>query len=270
MFKKTALVASIGLALSVTAQADYQWELGTDYATGDIEIGSFDADLDVFSVYGTYFLDTVDTSKGPLAEAAFLDRASSVQVDYSNGEFDGIFGDVDVEGYGIEGRYVFDQSGWLVDFGYRQDEFDNDDIETFSIGAGKYIAENTALVVSYANTEDDFDVDSDAYGVNLEHLWSLEQGAIKLDAGYTFVDPDQGDEVNVFSVDGTYYVNNSLGFGVSYALADSDDTDLEDWSLYSEWFINEQVAVSLAYTESEDDKTGVESDAIVISARVRF
>ena len=36
MFKKTALVAGIGLALSVTAQADYRWELGGDYTMGEI------------------------------------------------------------------------------------------------------------------------------------------------------------------------------------------------------------------------------------------
>ena len=37
MFKKTALVAGIGLALSVTAQADYRWELGGDYTMGQTD-----------------------------------------------------------------------------------------------------------------------------------------------------------------------------------------------------------------------------------------
>ena len=37
MFKKTAIVAGIGLALSATAQADYRWELGAGYAAGQFD-----------------------------------------------------------------------------------------------------------------------------------------------------------------------------------------------------------------------------------------
>ena len=37
MFKKTALIAGIGLALSATAQADYQWELDAGYARGSFD-----------------------------------------------------------------------------------------------------------------------------------------------------------------------------------------------------------------------------------------
>ena len=52
MFKKTALVAGIGLALSVTAQADYQWELGGDYTYGEV---SADVKNNDFSnIYSTW------------------------------------------------------------------------------------------------------------------------------------------------------------------------------------------------------------------------
>ena len=37
MFKKTAIIAGIGLALSATAQADYNWELGAGLAAGSVD-----------------------------------------------------------------------------------------------------------------------------------------------------------------------------------------------------------------------------------------
>ena len=80
MFKKTALVAGIALAMSAAAQAEYQWELGAGYSTGEFDIGDQNPDNDVLSGYGTYFIDAVDDTKGPLAEAAFLDRTSSISM----------------------------------------------------------------------------------------------------------------------------------------------------------------------------------------------
>lgn len=270
MFKKTALIAGIGLALSATAQADYQWELDAAYSTGDIEIGPVDADQDVLNLNGAYFLEAVDISKGPLGEAAFLDRASFVGFDYSNGEIDTDAGDLDVSAYGANGRYVMKDSGWLVDLGYRQDELENEEVDTFSIGGGKYILENTTVVLSYANADADSSGEADIYGVDVEHLWNLEQGAVKVEAGYAYSDFENLDEANIYAVAGTYYLTNSLSFGASYSLSDSDDAEIDSYSVFGEWFIKEQAVLSLAYESSEDDNSSLESDAIIASARVRF
>ena len=280
MFKKTVIAASLGLALSSTAQAEYQFELSSNAHTGDIEIGNVDADRESFGLTGTYYLGSVDTSKGPLAEAAFLDRASSITLDFSIGEIDFDDGDFDVDHYSAESRLVSKETGWLVDLGYRRTEIDNEEIDTFAIGVGKYVLENTAVVLSYANSDAvalnyvDFDVEStgdfDRYGLAVEHLWQLETGAIKLDLSAALVDVDNADDINVWALGGTYYLNPSLGFGADYSHSDSDETDVEDWSLFAKWFVTEQVELSLAYSEQEDDELGLESDAIMFNANVRF
>lgn len=271
MFKKTALVAGIGLALSAAAQADYQWEVGSGYSAGEIETNFGDADVDVFSAYGDYYLESVDTSKGPLGEAAFLDRASSVSANFSNGEIDADDGgDADISGYGLDGRYVWKDSGWLVDLGYQQDEIENEETDTFSIGGGKYILENTALVLSYANVDADNAGEADVYGLDVEQLWDLQQGALKLEAGYARTDYENIDDSDTFALGGTYYLNNNLGFGASYSNSDSDDAEIDTWRLYGEWFINDQADVSLGYESTEEDDTDVEFDAIMLSARFRF
>ena len=96
MFKKTAIVAGIGLALSATAQADYRWEVGAGYANGTVDTETKNTgndqnnnnDADIGSIDGTYYMETVDTSKGPLGEAAFLDHASNITLGFTDGEVD--------------------------------------------------------------------------------------------------------------------------------------------------------------------------------------
>ena len=120
MFKKTAIMAGIGFALSVSAQADYRWELGGDYSAGTTDtklktpLGSRDNsnDADIFSASGTYYLENVDTSKGPLSEAAFLDHASNITLFGSDGEVEfSNFDNKDGQTYGAKGRYVAEGPG---------------------------------------------------------------------------------------------------------------------------------------------------------------
>ena len=65
-----------------SAQADYRWELGASYLKGD--------DYQEGTIGGSYYFNDVDTSKGPLAEAAFLDKSSYVGAGYSQGEIDAL------------------------------------------------------------------------------------------------------------------------------------------------------------------------------------
>jgi hypothetical protein len=292
MFRKVAIVAGVSAALSSAAQADYQWELNGAYVTGDIEEGSFEADQDLFVAAGAVFFEPVDTSKGPLAEAAFLDRASGIAVDFENGEIEGSRGvKADIEGYGIQGRFINKYSGLIFDVGYRQDETETSvayaggdwketwETDTFSIGLGGYVADNTSLLFSYGNI-DTGGSEADTYSADVEHLINLGQGAaLKLDGGYTYVDPQSrfGDDGNNISLGGTWYVTRWLGFGVDYERADFDELETDGWTLSAEWFVNEQIAVTLAYTDVEstyDEGTYFESqqtsDTVLLGVRARF
>ena len=169
MFKKTALVAAVGLALSVTAQAenDYRWELGGDYtrSTVDADVkssagnASDNIDADIGTVSGTFYLTPVDTSKGPLAEAAFLDHASNITLAFTDGEvdlnsLDNELQDKDGQTYAVDTRYVAEGPGWqlsgvLVDLSFERSEPGDAEIDTYGIGIGKYITDTTTLVLNY-------------------------------------------------------------------------------------------------------------------------
>jgi hypothetical protein len=291
MLKNTAILASIGLALSASAQADYRWELGGDYSTGTTDtelktpIGSFeeDNDAEVFRAYGTYYLEKVDTSKGPLGEAAFLDHASNFTLFGSDGDVEfSNFEDKDGQTYGASGRYVaagpgWKLSGWLMDVGYERREPGEAEIDVYTIGIGNYITENTTLVVNYENVGVNNGGDTDGYSVDLEHMWLLSHGGIKANASYGVVTVKEADDTDVYVVGGTWYLNNNLGFGANYQHTSENGYEIDGYSVFSEWFINESVAVNLAYEEAQPDdidfgNTTLETDisAVTLGALVRF
>ncbi len=71
--------------------ADYQSEISASYANSDSERRD-DSD---YGVSGTYYFKPVDSSQGPLAEAAFLQRASGISLTYTRSESDYAFSQLD-------------------------------------------------------------------------------------------------------------------------------------------------------------------------------
>jgi len=299
MFKKTALVAGIGLALSVTAQADYRWQLGGDYTMGDIDTKikdrntgasrSDNVDTDIGRLYGTWYMEPVDTSKGPLSEAAFLDHASNITIFGSDGEVqlseiggNNNFNDEDGQRYGFESRYVAEGpgwklSGWLVDLGYNRFEPGDLEIDNYNIGIGKYLTPNTTAVVSYENSSLNNGGDTDSYALDLEHMWLTSHGGFKARGGFGRTTVSERDDVDTWLVGGTWYFTNNIGVGADYLNTGADGYEIQGWQVNSEWFITESIAVNLAYSQLDPDdidftnaKVELENESITLGALVRF
>ncbi len=289
MFKKTAITTAIGLAVSAAAHAQqdpivtgdtlvdtYRWEVQADYSTGEIETGfTDDIDEDVFRISGSYFFDNVDTTNGPRSEAAFLDHASDVTLFYSYGELDGDIIDEDIDEYGISGRWVTERAGWIFEGSASRTEPDNAELDTYRVGVGKYLTASTTLVVSYINADLEIDDlgsdDTDGFNAGLEHFWGFDNaGGIKLEGNYGYINVDDGDDIDIYNVTGTWYINNDLGIGAGYGNIDDGGGEAEEIKVFAEWFFTPKFAVNLEYNEREIDDTDIESEAIMIGARLRF
>jgi len=299
MFKKTALVAGIGLALSVTAQADYRWELGGDYTAGQTDTTikdrntgaseSNNVDSDVGRLYGTWYMENVDTSKGPLSEAAFLDHASNITLFGSDGEIqlsevgnNNNLDDEDGQRYGFESRYVAEGpgwklSGWLVDLGYNHFEPGDLEIDNYNVGIGNYVTPNTTLVVNYFNSSLKNGGDTDAYSLDLEHMFLMSNGGFKAraSAGRTII--SERDDVDTYLVGGTWYFTNNIGIGADYLNTGANGYEIQGWQANAEWFFTESFAMNLAYSQLDPDdveftnvKLEQETDAVTLGAKFRF
>jgi hypothetical protein len=267
MFKKTAIVAGLGLALSAGAQADYRWEFGAGYTAGSLDYETKnpktvddDNDTDQFDVSGTWYMETVDTSKGPLGEAAFLDHASHITLAYTYGEVD-LDGQDDADGdtYTFDSRYVAEGpgwklSGWLVDVGYERFEPEDREVDTWSLGIGKYIFQNTTLVLGYENVNINNGGDADRWGVDLEHFFPFSgSGGLKARAhgGKTVV--NDVDDPTTWGIGGTWYIGNNWGISADYEKDDIDGFEVDQVAVGVEWFITESFAVEVFYEDTQPD-----------------
>lgn len=290
-------VALLSTTLSLPVFA-YQFEVEAEYSDSETDYdGSFspDMDEDSISINGTYYFSDVETNKGPLSVAAFLGRASNISAFYSDGETDidgaeisfsgpapmgGLapYGstigftftipeyEIDTEEYYVSAQYIHAESGWLVEASYGYVEEDSDfgiDIENdiYGIGVGRYIAQNTRLMLDYVHTETDVDFgvvdtssDTELVNVGLFHVQELGNDTyydVSLDI--TNIDPDDGDDSHAYSLGATYYFTSHIGLGFDISHVDGDDIDTTSYGVSGEWFMTDNFSISLSYVRTEID-----------------
>lgn len=276
MFKKAAISVGVGLVLSAPTYAQqyigdvYKWEVDGAVAAGEYSGNFDDTDFESFAVSGSYFFDGVNNTKGPLGEAAFLDHASDITAFYTYAEIDDNGIDVDGDTYGVSGRFVTDSAGWILDGSYARTEPLNAEIDTYTIGAGKYITENTTLVATYWNGDADEGGDTDGAAIGLEHFWKLSSGGIKLEGNYGFVNVDDADDIDIYNVGATWYATQRLGFGAAYGNFDAGGIEAERYSAFAEWFIIRGIAANLEYVHDELNDTDFEVDSIALGVTLRY
>ena len=100
-----------------------------------------------------YHLSPVDNSKGPLAESAFLDRASGISLDFERLSDDTI--DIDANTHSISGHFVSKDTGWTFGIGFVNADIDNLNLDTdqLSLTIGRYTSENTTVAFNWDSTE---------------------------------------------------------------------------------------------------------------------
>lgn len=256
---QTAVV--ISALFSVATQADYQTELGVAIGESEIEIGNFDIDGNVLGLTAEFNFAPVDTSKGPWAEATFLDKSSLINIDYIEVDFDG----VDADSTGLSGRFVT-ATNLIIEASYQ----DSDDADILSIGVGAYLNDNLDLVVSYTDQDDE---DISILAANLHGLTSMGGGAsFSYDLGLGYA---EANDENGTSITGgiTFYPNSAFGFGASYNLNSADDIDVTTLGVIVDYFVSEAIRLSFSYetVEVDDDNIPLDGpDTLLIGAAVRF
>jgi hypothetical protein len=277
MFKKTAIITGIALAMSAGAQADYDWELGAGYTGGTISQEAKnrvdksqrikqDNDTDAFDVSGTWYMETVDTSKGPLGQAAFLDHASSITLGTGyNKTRVSQQNNPDGETYVADMRYVAEGPGWklsgfLVDLGFERQELGDNKVDNWNVGLGKYITQDTTLVAEYKyqSLNNGSGSGIDYYGGTIESFFAMGDGGLMASANFGRSYVSNREDVDSYGLAGTYYLGSNLGFGLSWEQSEEGGYEVNSYGVSAEWFISENFAVTLAYSDiAADDVTGI-------------
>ncbi|WP_407305025.1 putative porin [Acinetobacter sp.] len=236
--KKLAIASALLSALAVTGTANaYQAEVGAAAAYVDPDNGSSGS---AFGVDGTYYFNPVQTRNAPLAEAAFLDRASNVNAQATFADR----GDLDNNTYGIGAEIFVPNSDFYLSGNISQNE-----TERFNIQGQKYDFDTTyyAAEVGYLPApglliaaglkgyDNDYDDGVDPT-LRAKYVTTLSNGKdINLEAGAAFGDLDE------YNLAADYFIDKTLSIGADYH--NNDLTDQSEFGINARKFINQQVSL---------------------------
>ena len=232
--KKLAIASALLSALAVTGTANaYQAEVGASAGLIDPDNGSSSGS---FGVDGTYYFNPVQTRNAPLAEAAFLDRASNVNGQYEYNEV----GDDEVHQYGVGVEYFVPNSDFYVsgNVGRQDIKFDNGaDYDTTLYGAEiGYLPAPGLLIAAGLKGYDNDNDDGVDPTLRAKYVTTLSNGKdINLEAGAAFGDLDE------YNLAADYFIDKTLSVGADYYSNDLNDNS--EFGVTARKFFSQQVSL---------------------------
>ena len=244
--KKLGLATA--LLLAMTGAQAYQFEVQgqSEYTDTTVNDKDFTGGLQ-----GTYYFKNVDATKGPLAEAAFVNQASNVSLAYNYGEIGTQGIDITAHNYGAKAEaYVptkfvpayasASYSHTILDS--KNDNAKDDSGDRYALELGVLPTQNFLVAVGYTSAANQAAVD--AFNV-------MGNGVAKAAAEAVTIGDDQ-DAVTARAkyVGGIDNTNMSIGF--ESAIIYGDDTA---YQFKTDLFLTPKLSVGASYAESSYEGT---------------
>ena len=270
----TTLVATFGVARA------YQAEIKASY-----ENTSFDGDnedLDTFGISGKYYLNGVQRQNSPLAEAAFLGKASNIGLAYANSSINEDGADLEIDTIGLNGEFFIPNSQFYVSGSLNRSEATiegefgkvSDDNVGYALEAGYLPVDGLLIAAGVAKENlDPVYLSQNGFIDTFSNISSVaDETAVTLRAKYVtqignhFTNFEGatyfGDET-AYRLGADLYIDPTLSVGVSFM-----DTTLNEfdtvWSIRAQKFFTPALAVGLNYTTTDG------ADSFGINGTFRF
>ncbi len=269
MFKKIALSAAL-LALFGTAHA-YQAEINAGYENTDIDESE---NVDTFFINAKYYLNAVNIANKPLAEAAFLSKASNIGLGYAKSSTDDDFIDLDLDTVGVSGEFYIPNSQFYVSAALNQVDFGDEDNTGYAFEVG-YLPMTGLLLAVGAAKENIDPVQMANYGFTTNFANAISAGedtAVSLRAKYVtqignyFTNFEGlsyfGDETS-YRLGADLYLDPTLSLGVSFADSTADDSDTI-FAIRAQKFFTPAFAMGVNYSTTDG------ADSYGINGTYRF
>lgn len=260
----TAIVATSSFALASFALSEtYRTEINASY--GEHESDLYPSDNYSISLVGAQYFSPVDTTRGPLAEAAFLQKASSFSLLLANSDYESYSQNSDSYFRGASVTYFIPNSLFFIgaavaesklvgtyyydDLEYSYEDKISADWDT-QVHATLGIAPIDGLQV-WSEFSDDVSV-SDYWNLNAKYVKPLAgERAFSVVTRYT---DNIVLDVRSLNVEVDYYFTRqlSLGLGVAhFVFGDSDADDDYSSRIRARQFINENASIELTYFSAD-------------------
>ena len=271
------------------AQASESYKVETHLSYSSSETDSSEAKH--YSLQPVIYFSDVNLRDHPYAEAAFLERASSITLYHSKydaktdypSESDGSMSGVHV-GYHVPSSPVYIMVAYTASEGKSSSLFGDYTSEGryYNLGLGYYISDGLFVGASYSGGEfkvPDYDLTSKSndYGVSVKYVSELSgDRAINIQGGYSVDNNDDGTDKETdrtVRLSSDYYLNRrlSLGAGVSQYTGDNSSGDGSDYGVNLRFFFNTNLSarVGIYKFEAKNDE-GSNSDSLSLTLSARW
>ena len=296
--KKLGLATA--LLLAMTGAQAYQFEVQgqSEYVDTTENDKNFTG-----AVQGTYYFKNVDSSKGPLAEAAFLNQASNVSLAYQYGQYDAPVeegrSDIESHVYGAKAEAYIPTKfvPAYASASYSHTHFDSKNSETpdgngdrYALELGAVVAPNFLVAVGYTSVADEtaldaFNVmgngvvkavgeaatigeDQDAVTARTKYVGNIDgtNMALGLEAGLVY------GEDTAYQLKTDLYLTPALSVGASYVESSFAGTPDSAWGANVNYFITPAVAVGASYVNAnaKDNTENLDTQTVGVNAKFRF
>ncbi|WP_139850652.1 porin Omp33-36 [Acinetobacter pullicarnis] len=249
-------------------------------------------------VEGTYYLKDVDSSKGPLAEAAFINQASNVSAAYSYLKYDEKTDDVNIksQNYGVKAEGyiptsvvpVYASASYNHTFTKVKNNGD-DNGDRYALEVGAVVIPNLLVAAGYTNVPNQFSMDT--FGIMNNGIASafLESEAIneKQDSATIrakYVGPITGTNMSfgfetaaaigedtLYGLKSDLYLNNKLSVGMKFIGTDATHSYFDQaWGGDVNYFITPAVGVGVSYLHANTKGVSLDTDTVGLNAKFRF
>ena len=258
-----------------------------------------DADTTTDKIIGLVaeiYFSPVSTDNKPLAQAAFLDKKSSVSVGYMNFKTDlqnASVDSIDLGGPIIGINYITETDAFILGAAYSKLDGDTNpdfltiDSEIVSFTIGKYINDSTIVQASYTSGDAEYRntassqtsyLDLDYYELSYITVQSLgATNYYSFGIGFELISKEGSTSVkednNEFKVLGNYYFSRMTSLGVAAAFNSGDDVSDEGQTLAIgvTHFFTPQLALGISLAKfNADDINTEDTDSISLTVRARI
>ena len=296
--KLVTIMKKLGLAtallLAMTGAQAYQFEVQgqSEYIDNTVNDKNFTG-----AVQGTYYFKNVDATKGPLAEAAFVNQASNFSLAYNYGEYDEDGLDIVSHTYGAKAEAyvptklvpVYASAAYSHTINDSKNNLESDDQgDRYALELGAVVAPNFLVAVGYTSVADQDSYDAFNILSNGVAKAALESGTIAQDqdaitARTKYVGAIDGTNMAVgfeagivygestaYNLKTDLYLTPALSVGASYVETSADAVVDSAWGANVNYFITPAVAVGASYVNANAVGVARDTQTVGVNAKFRF
>ncbi len=296
--KLVTIMKKLGLAtallLAMTGAQAYQFEVQgqSEYIDNTVNDKNFTG-----AVQGTYYFKNVDATKGPLAEAAFLNQASNFSLAYNYGEYDEDGLDIVSHTYGAKAEAyvptqlvpVYASAAYSHTINDSKNNLASDDQgDRYALELGAVVAPNFLVAVGYTSVADQYsldafnilangvakaalesdtiDQDQDAITARTKYVGAIDgtNMAVGFEAGLVY------GEDTMYNLKTDLYLTPALSVGASYVETSANTNVDSAWGANVNYFITPAVAVGASYVNANAVGEAVDTQTVGVNAKFRF